>query len=178
MRWRKQNMAQYINMETAAHSCSPHINILHWKWKEKKCARLCVATLSGRCDSDGLCCELLIKISRVRLRGNLGLKRWDQLLKQSTHGDISGLSNSCPPDDNLQGFPEGIIYSKASSLSPWLKNASESKLRIIKGCWTVIYLNFHLSIFTIGWGKKTKVCWDLQHFYLAEKEKETCDKWH
>lgn len=132
MRWCKQNIAQYINMETAAHSCSPHINILRWKWKEKKCARLCVATLSRRCDSDGLCCELLIKISRVRLRGNLGLKRWDQLLKQSTHGDISVLSNSCPPDDNLQGFPEGIIYSKASSLSPWLNNASESKLRIIK----------------------------------------------
>lgn len=63
------------------------------------------ATLSRRCDGDGLCCELLIKISRVRLRGNLGLKRWDQLLKQSTHGNISVLSHSCPPVDNLQGFP-------------------------------------------------------------------------
>lgn len=79
------------------------------------------ATLSRRCDSDGLCCELLIKISRVRLRGNLGLKRWDQLLKRSTYRDISVLSNSCPPDDNLQGFLEGITCREASTLSPGVK---------------------------------------------------------
>lgn len=94
--------------------------------KRNKGVCLCDATLSGRCDSDGLCCELLIKISRVRLRGNLGLKRWDQLLKQRTHGDISVLSTSCPPDDNLQGFLEGIKYGKASIPSPGVKKSIQA----------------------------------------------------
>lgn len=40
------------------------------------------ATLSGWRDSDGLCCELLVKISCVCLRGHLGLKWWDQLLER------------------------------------------------------------------------------------------------
>lgn len=37
------------------------------------------ATLSGWRNRDGLCRELLVKIPRVRLRGNLRLKRWDEL---------------------------------------------------------------------------------------------------
>lgn len=41
-----------------------------------------VATLSGWRNSDGLSCELRVKISRVRLWGNLGLKRRDQLLER------------------------------------------------------------------------------------------------
>lgn len=171
-------MTQYIIMETAAVPI-----LIYYTGSEKKqgCVRQLDATLSGRCDSDGLCCELLIKISRVRLRGNLGLKRWDQLLKQSTHGDISVVSNSCPPDDNLQGFPEGIIYSKASSLSPWLHECIWAD---VTAAWTqnpqkVPKLNLpQLSIINLYNSlkeKKTKVCGyklgsTVHHLNLAEIE--------
>lgn len=52
------------------------------------------ATLSGWRNSDGLCCELLVKISCVRLRGNLGLKRRDKLLEERRHTNISAPSIS------------------------------------------------------------------------------------
>lgn len=47
-----------------------------------KSVRVCAwigATLSGWRNRDGLCRELLVKIPRVRLGGNLRLKRWDKL---------------------------------------------------------------------------------------------------
>lgn len=38
-----------------------------------------VLTFLRRSDGDGLCCELLVKVARVRLRADLGLEGRDQL---------------------------------------------------------------------------------------------------
>lgn len=44
-----------------------------------RCRQTGVLTFLWRSDGDGLCCELLVKVACVRLRGDLRLERRDQL---------------------------------------------------------------------------------------------------
>ena len=74
------------------------------------------ATLSGRRDGDGLCCELLVKVARVRLRGHLGLKGWHQLLgSDETHEHLSTRTGPAAADTQYSCGPVARCSDVSSS---------------------------------------------------------------
>ena len=95
------------------------------------------ATLSGWRNSDGLCCELLVKISCVRLRGNLGLKRRHQLLEGRRDTNISAHQHCQSVRQHLSSwwqsasFLDGVVSNHVTILIPGLKTLCISGLGVL-----------------------------------------------
>lgn len=67
-----------------------------WSFDAKTVLKVCgcaeALTFLWRSDGDGLCCELFIKVARVRLGGDLRLERWNQLKRAGSRGALGAFS--------------------------------------------------------------------------------------